>query len=43
MRVESKLTTVYFFTKDEMWSLINMDIWKYINERLKSNERIEIE
>ena len=43
MRVETKNTTVYIFTINETWNLIDMGIWKYINERLRTNERIEIE
>ena len=43
MRVETKNITVYIFTKDEMWNLIDMGIWKHINERLRPNESIEIE
>ena len=39
---ETRLVT-YTFTKYEQDYLLKMGIWGFINDRLKDNERIEIE
>ena len=40
--VETKIIT-YTFTKDEREYLIKMGMWGFINSRLMSTERIEVE
>lgn len=40
--VETKIIT-YTFTKDERDSLIKLGMWGFINSRLMSTERIEVE
>lgn len=45
MRVETEKVEVrvYYFSKDEAAVLCQMGFWDLLNERLKHNERVELE
>jgi hypothetical protein len=43
VKTEKQTIITYTFTKGERHALMDMGLWGFINARLLSNERIEVE